>query len=134
MLGGFKVQGKDAQAAQKIVDDALLLEDAGAFSILLEAIPAQIAKKITEHLKIPIIGIGAGVHCDGQVLVVHDLLGLFERFTPKFAKRYVNLSELMLKAFESYREEVEKGVFPTEQHSFHIDEQELIKVKIRKKS
>jgi len=128
MLGGFKVQGKDAQAAQKIIDDALLLEDAGAFSVLLEAIPAPIAKRITERLKVPIIGIGAGVHCDGQVLVVHDLLGLFDRFTPKFAKRYVNLSEPMLKAFESYREEVSKGAFPTDQHSFHINEKELSKI------
>jgi 3-methyl-2-oxobutanoate hydroxymethyltransferase len=132
MLGGFKVQGKDAQAAQKIIDDALLLEDAGAFSILLEAIPGLIAKKITEHLKVPTIGIGAGVHCDGQVLVVHDLLGLFDRFTPKFAKRYVNLSEQMIKAFESYREEVQKGIFPSDQHSFHIDEKELERVKIKK--
>jgi 3-methyl-2-oxobutanoate hydroxymethyltransferase len=129
MLGGFKVQGKDAQAAQKIIDDALSLEDAGAFSVLLEAVPAPIAEKVTERLKVPTIGIGAGVHCDGQVLVVHDLLGLFDRFTPKFAKRYVNLSELMLKAFDSYREEVQKGAFPTDQHSFHMDEKELGKVK-----
>ena len=129
MLGGFKVQGKDAQAAQKIIDDALSLEDAGAFSVLLEAIPAPIAKRITERLKVPTIGIGAGIHCDGQVLVVHDLLGLFDRFTPKFAKRFVNLSEQMLKAFEAFREEVLKGEFPTDQHSFHIDEKELGKVK-----
>ena len=129
MLGGFKVQGKDAQAAQKIIDDALSLEDAGAFSVLLEAVPAPIARRVTERLKVPTIGIGAGVHCDGQVLVVHDLLGLFDRFTPKFAKRYANLSEPMLKAFESYREEVLKGTFPTDQHSFHIDEKELRKVK-----
>jgi 3-methyl-2-oxobutanoate hydroxymethyltransferase len=129
MLGGFKVQGKDAQAAQKIIDDALLLEDAGAFSILFEAVPAPIAKRITERLKVPTIGIGAGVHCDGQVLVVHDLLGLFDRFLPKFAKRYVNLSDLMLQAFKSYREEVSQGIFPTDQHSFHIDEGELSKVK-----
>jgi 3-methyl-2-oxobutanoate hydroxymethyltransferase len=129
MLGGFKVQGKDAQAAQKIIDDALSLEEVGAFSVLLEAIPSPIAKKITERLKVPTIGIGAGVHCDGQVLVVHDMLGLFDRFTPKFAKQYVNLSELMFKAFESYREEVLKGAFPTDQHSFHIDEKELSKMK-----
>ena len=129
MLGGFKVQGKDAQAAQKIIDDALSLEDAGAFSVLLEAVPAPIAKRVTERLNVPTIGIGAGVHCDGQVLVVHDMLGLFDRFTPKFAKRYINLSELMLKAFDSYREEVVKGTFPTDQHSFHMDEKELSKVK-----
>ena len=129
MLGGFKVQGKDAEGAQKIIDDALQLEDAGAFSVLLEAVPAPIAKRITERLNVPTIGIGAGVHCDGQVLVVHDILGLFDRFTPKFAKRYINLSELMLKAFESYREEVSQGTFPTDQHSFHIDEKELSKIK-----
>jgi 3-methyl-2-oxobutanoate hydroxymethyltransferase len=129
MLGGFKVQGKDAQAAQKIIDDALSLEDAGAFSVVLEAVPAPIAKMVTDRLTIPTIGIGAGVHCDGQVLVVHDMLGLFDRFTPKFAKRYVNLSEQIFKAFEAYIEEVVKGTFPTDQHSFHIDEKELSKIK-----
>jgi len=129
MLGGFKVQGKDAEGAQKIIDDALQLEEAGAFSVLLEAVPAPIAKMVTERLTVPTIGIGAGIHCDGQVLVVHDMLGLFDRFTPKFAKRYVNLSELILKAFESYRGEVSKGTFPTDQHSFHIDEKELSKIK-----
>jgi 3-methyl-2-oxobutanoate hydroxymethyltransferase len=129
MLGGFKVQGKDAEGAQRIIDDALSLEEAGAFSVLLEAVPAPIAKKVTERLTVPTIGIGAGVHCDGQVLVVHDMLGLFDRFTPKFAKRYVNLSESMLRAFELYREEVSKGTFPADQHSFHIDEKELSKVK-----
>src|SRR5512135_33879 len=129
MLGGFKVQGKDAEAAQKIIDDALSLEEAGAFSVLLEAVPAPIAKRVTERLSVPTIGIGAGVHCDGQVLVVHDMLGLFDRFSPKFAKRYVNLSEAILKAFDSYIQEVEKGAFPADQHSFHIDEKELGKLK-----
>jgi 3-methyl-2-oxobutanoate hydroxymethyltransferase len=129
MLGGFKVQGKDAQAAKNIIDDALLLEEAGAFAVVLEAVPAPIAKMVTERLTIPTIGIGAGVHCDGQVLVVHDMLGLFDRFTPKFAKRYVNLSEQILKAFEAYKEEVLQGAFPTDQHSFHIDEKELSKIK-----
>ena len=129
MLGGFKVQGKDAQAAQKIIDDALSLQDAGAFSVLLEAVPAPIAQRVTERLTVPTIGIGAGVYCDGQVLVVHDMVGLFDRFTPKFAKKYVNLSELILKAMESYKEEVLKGEFPTDQHSFHIDEKELSKIK-----
>ena len=129
MLGGFKVQGRDAQAAQRIIDDAVLLEDAGAFSVLLEAIPAPIAKRITERLKVPTVGIGAGIDCDGQVLVVHDMLGLFDRFTPKFAKRYINLSELMLKAFGSFKEDVLNGAFPTDQHSFHIDEKEMSKIK-----
>jgi 3-methyl-2-oxobutanoate hydroxymethyltransferase len=95
----------------------------------MEAVPAPIAKMVTERLRVPTIGIGAGIHCDGQVLVVHDLLGLFDRFTPKFAKKYINLSELILKALESYREEVLKGEFPTDQHSFHIDEKELSKIK-----
>ncbi len=129
MLGGFKVQGKDAKAAQKIIDDAVMLEEAGAFSVLLEAIPAPIAEKVTHRLTVPTIGIGAGAHCDGQVLVVHDLLGLFDRFTPKFAKRYVNLSEVILKAFESYRNEVLRGEFPSDQHSFHMDVKELDKIK-----
>jgi 3-methyl-2-oxobutanoate hydroxymethyltransferase len=128
MLGGFKVQGRDAKAAQKIIDDAVLLEEAGAFSVLLEAIPAPIARRITERLAVPTIGIGAGVHCDGQVLVVHDMLGLYDRFTPKFVKKYVNLSESILKAFESYREDVLKGAFPADQHSFHIDDKELNKI------
>jgi len=128
MLGGFKVQGKDAKAAQKIIDDAVILEGAGAFSVLLEAIPAPIARRITERLTVPTIGIGAGVHCDGQVLVVHDMLGLFDRFTPKFVKKYANLSDSILKALESYREDVLKGVFPADQHSFHIDEKELGKL------
>jgi 3-methyl-2-oxobutanoate hydroxymethyltransferase len=128
MLGGFKVQGKNADSAQKIIDDALRLEDAGAFSVLLEAIPAAIAKKITERLRVPTIGIGAGVDCDGQVLVVHDLLGLFDRFTPKFAKRYVNLSEVIVNAVESYKGEVSRGEFPSRQHSYHIDEEELKKI------
>jgi 3-methyl-2-oxobutanoate hydroxymethyltransferase len=128
MLGGFKVQGRDAKAAQKIIDDAVVLEEAGAFSVLLEAIPAPIARRITERLTVPTIGIGAGVHCDGQVLVVHDMLGLFDRFTPKFVKKYVNLSDSILKAFQSYREDVLQGAFPEDQHSFHIDEKELNKL------
>ncbi len=129
MLGGFKVQGKDAEGAQKIIDDALSLQEAGAFSVLLEAVPAPIAKRVTERLTVPTIGIGAGIHCDGQVLVVHDMLGLFDRFTPKFAKKYVNLSESILNALEAYRDEVIRGQFPTDQHSFHIDEKELSKIK-----
>ncbi len=119
---------KDARAAQKVIDDALALEDAGAFSVLLEAVPDLIAKKVTERLKVPTIGVGAGVYCDGQGLVVHDLLGLFGRFTPKVSKRHVNLGEQMLKAFGSYIEEVKASKFPTDQHSFHIDEKELGKL------
>jgi 3-methyl-2-oxobutanoate hydroxymethyltransferase len=128
MLGGFKVQGKDARAAQKIIDDALALEESGAFSVLLEAVPDLITKRVTERLRVPTIGVGAGKYCDGQGLVVHDILGLFDRFTPKFSKRYVNLSDLMLKAFHSYIEEVQAVQFPTDAHSFHIDEKELKKL------
>ena len=129
MLGGLKVQGKDARTAQKIIDDALLLEDSGAFCVILECVPAPISKIVTERLEIPTISYGAGPDCDGQGLVSSDVLGLFERFTPKFAKQYINLNKLILEAFESYREEVVGGDFPTEEHSFHIDEAELSKVR-----
>jgi len=129
MLGGFKVQGKTAEAAQRIIDDALMLEDAGAFAIALEAIPAPIAKMITERLSAVTISVGAGIHCDAQGMVIHDLLGLFDRFTPKFAKRYVNLSELIVKALEEYKEDVLNGRFPTDEQSYHIDEKELSQVK-----
>ena len=130
MLGGLKAQGKDEKTAQKIIEDAFLLEEAGAFAIVLECVPALLSKMVTEHLNIPTISYGAGIYCDGQGLVSPDVLGLFDRFTPKFAKRYVNLSELVLKAFVSYKEEVLKGEFPTDQHSFHIDEQVLSKIKV----
>ena len=130
MLGGLKAQGKDEKTAQKIIEDAFLLEEAGAFAIVLECVPALLSKMVTEHLNIPTISYGAGIYCDGQGLVSPDVLGLFDRFTPKFAKRYVNLSELVLKAFVSYKEEVLKGEFPTDRHSFHIDEQVLSKIKV----
>jgi 3-methyl-2-oxobutanoate hydroxymethyltransferase len=117
-MGGYKVQGKTEASAQRLLDEARIAEDAGAFSLLLEAIPMGLAKKITEALSIPTIGIGAGPYCDGQVLVLHDVIGLFDRFLPKFAKRYVNLKDEALKAINLYREEVEKGVFPGEGQSF----------------
>lgn len=117
-MGGYKVQGKTEESAQRLLDEARIAEDAGAFSLLLEAIPMGLARRITESLSIPTIGIGAGPHCDGQVLVLHDVLGLFERFLPKFAKRYVNLKEQALEAITRYREEVEGGVFPSEEESF----------------
>jgi 3-methyl-2-oxobutanoate hydroxymethyltransferase len=125
LLGGFKVQGKTAEAAQKIMDDALALEDAGAFAVVLEAIPSALAARITKRLGAVTISVGAGVHCDAQGMVIHDLLGLFDRFTPKFAKRYVNLSELILKALREFKEDILAGRFPTEEHSYHIDEKEL---------
>jgi 3-methyl-2-oxobutanoate hydroxymethyltransferase len=118
MLGGFKVQGKDEAAREKILADARAVQDAGAFSIVLEAMPVSLAKDIHEMLHIPTIGIGAGPDCDGQVLVIHDLLGLFDRFTPKFVKQYVKLKDLALKAVKEYKQDVETGTFPSEEHSF----------------
>jgi 3-methyl-2-oxobutanoate hydroxymethyltransferase len=124
-LGGFKVQGKDSAAAQQIVDDALALEEAGCFSIVLEAIPDRLAKLITEKLTIPTIGIGAGPHCDAQVLVTHDMVGLFDRFTPKFVKQYVNIHTQMVEALKQYKSEVESGEFPGPEHSFTIKDEIL---------
>ncbi len=117
-IGGYKVQGKTEQAAKKLIEDAHIIEDAGAFSLLLEAIPMNLAKRITEELSIPTIGIGAGPHCDGQILVLHDVIGLFERFVPKFVKQYANMKDDILKSVKLYREEIEKGIFPSEEQSF----------------
>lgn len=124
-LGGFKVQGKDAAAAQQVIDDALALEDAGCFAIVLEAIPDRVAKIITERLSIPTIGIGAGPHCDGQVLVTHDMVGLFDRFVPKFVKRYVNVHDQMVDALRQFKAEVENRTFPGPEHSFTIKDEVL---------
>jgi len=118
VLGGFKVQGKDEAAREKILADASAVQEAGAFSVVLEAMPASLAKEIHEMLYIPTIGIGAGPHCDGQVLVIHDLLGLFDRFTPKFVKKYAYLKDQAMKAVKEYKQEVESGSFPDEEHSF----------------
>jgi 3-methyl-2-oxobutanoate hydroxymethyltransferase len=128
-LGGFKVQGKDAEAASRLIKQAQDLEKSGCFAIVLECVPDRIAQIITQEIKIPTIGIGAGVYCDGQVLVVHDLLGLFERYTPKFVKKYINLSPLILKAVEEYKDEVIQGRFPGKEYSFSIKEEELNKLK-----
>lgn len=117
-MGGYKVQGKTEKSAKKLKEEAHIVEDAGAFSLLLEAIPMSLAEKITKKLSIPTIGIGAGPHCDGQVLVLHDVVGLFERFVPKFVKQYVNLKEEALRAIKTYKEEVEEGAFPSEKQSF----------------
>lgn len=127
--GGFKVQGKDAEAAQRLIEQATELEKLGCFSIVLECVPDRIAELITKKLKIPTIGIGAGVNCDGQVLVTHDLLGLFQRYTPKFVKKYIDVSALIAKAIEEYKKEVIAGKFPTPEHSFTIKEEELKKLK-----
>jgi 3-methyl-2-oxobutanoate hydroxymethyltransferase len=120
-LGGFKVQGKDSTTAKKLKQDAVDLQDAGCFSIVLEAIPEEIAAEITDSVNIPCIGIGAGQKCDGQVLVLHDLLGLFDRFVPKFVKQYAHLSNDMQKAIQTFKLEVEQGLFPGREHSFRLN-------------
>ena len=117
--GGYKVQGKESDHALVLLNDAKALEAAGAFAIVLEAIPAELAKTITEQLTIPTIGIGAGPHCDGQILVLYDLLGLFDNFVPKFVKPYAHLKADALQALRRYKEEVEQGKFPGDSESYH---------------
>ncbi|MCX7927595.1 MAG: 3-methyl-2-oxobutanoate hydroxymethyltransferase [Candidatus Omnitrophica bacterium] len=127
-LGGFKVQGKDAESAKKLIQQALALEKVGCFSLVLECVPDKIAQIITERLSIPTIGIGAGPYTDGQVLVIHDCLGLFDRYRPKFVKQYVNLSAIILDALKQYKQDVEKSLFPDKEHSFTIKEEEIKKL------
>jgi len=127
-LGGYKVQGKDADSACRIVEHAKALEEKGCFSIVLECIPSQIAEIITKQISIPTIGIGAGVHCDGQVLVTHDILGLSGEFKPKFVKEYVDVSTSIAAAITRFRDEVEDGQFPDSAHSYSINQQELDKI------
>jgi len=117
-FGGYKMQGKEKDQRQAILGDALAVEEAGAFAVVLEGMPADLAMEITERLKIPTIGIGAGVHCDGQVLVIHDMLGLFDDIRPKFVKRYAELGEIMTAAVKSFIEEVRAQKFPGKEHSF----------------
>ncbi|MEK6210798.1 MAG: 3-methyl-2-oxobutanoate hydroxymethyltransferase [Pseudomonadota bacterium] len=123
-IGGFRVQGKSADAGVQLVKDALAMEKAGCFAIVLEAIPDRVAQVITERLSIPTIGIGAGPHCDGQNLVLHDMVGLFDRFTPKFVKRYANCWDIIGKALADFQDEVHKGQFPLPEHSFTMKEDE----------
>lgn len=123
MLSGFKVQGKDVESAGKLTESARDLEAAGAFMIVMECIPDLLAAKITKELRIPTIGIGAGKECDGQVLVYHDLIGLFERFTPKFVKQYLNLSPQIKAALLQFKTEVENGSFPGPEHTFAMKEE-----------
>jgi len=123
-LGGFRTQGKTAAAARRLLEDALALEEAGCFSIVLEAVPEQVARLVSQRLHVPTIGIGAGAGCDGQVLVTHDLLGLFDRFTPRFAGRYAELQAEMQRAFRAYIGDVQAGTFPGPEHSTRMDEAE----------
>ncbi len=124
-LGGYKVQGKTAVAAHTLYLDALALQEAGCFALVLEAVPAPVAAAISRQLTIPTIGIGAGPDCDGQVLVYHDLLGLFDKFTAKFVKQYAQIGQQITQALTAYRQEVEQGEFPTEAHSYAMPDEEL---------
>jgi len=123
-LGGFRPQGKTASAAKRLLEDALLLEEAGCFSLVLESVPARLAEFISHKLSIPTVGIGAGVGCDGQVLVTHDLLGLFDRFTPKFVKKYADFHGQMKRAFGEYLAEVQTRQFPAAEHSVDMVDEE----------
>jgi len=127
MFGGFKIQGKTAETAMKILEDALAIQDAGCFMLEFEAVPAKIAQVISKQLEIPTIGIGAGVGTDGQILLCHDLLGVFTDFKPKFTKRYANLTEVALKGIGQYIKEVKEGKFPDDDHSYGVDDKEYEK-------
>ncbi|MBN2041047.1 MAG: 3-methyl-2-oxobutanoate hydroxymethyltransferase [Spirochaetes bacterium] len=128
-LGGYKVQGKDIKSAQYQLDSAIALEQAGVTMLVMESVPDRLAELITKKISIPTIGIGAGVNCDGQVLVINDLLGLFNKFVPKFSKQYANLYPLIEEAVKSYINEVKGSKFPQEEHTFKIDDEVLAKLK-----
>ena len=128
VFGGFKVQGKSEEAARALFADAKAVEEAGAFAVVIEAVPAALAQMITDAVSIPTIGIGAGAGCDGQILVYQDMLGMFSDFTPKFVKRYVNVGEVMREAFANYAAEVASGAFPTEEHTYKIKDDVLEKL------
>jgi 3-methyl-2-oxobutanoate hydroxymethyltransferase len=117
-MGGYRVQGRGADAAKRMMDDALALQEAGIFSLVLEMVPAELAGRITAALKIPTIGIGAGPKCDGQIIVLHDILGFDEEFNPKFLKKYANLGKVVRDAVSTYDQEVKAGSFPSAEHSF----------------
>lgn len=121
-FGGFKVQGKGKQEAQRLLDEARAVEEAGAFAVVLECVPAKLAKKISESISIPTIGIGAGAGCDGQVLVYQDMLAMYSDFKPKFVKQYAQIGSVMKDAFRQYIDEVKSGAFPSEEHTFKIDD------------
>ncbi len=128
VFGGFKVQGKSEEAARALLADAKAVEEAGAFAVVIEAVPAALAQMITDAVSIPTIGIGAGAGCDGQILVYQDMLGMFSDFTPKFVKRYANVGEVMREAFANYAAEVASGAFPTEEHTYKIKDEVLEKL------
>lgn len=128
-LGGFKMQGRDAAAAKGIIEDAKALEEAGVFSMILEAVPAPLGKLVAESVDVPVIGIGAGPDVDGQVLVSHDMVGLFDRFVPKFVKQYTTIRTTILEAFETYKKEVQSSVFPGPEHSFKMSDDALAELK-----
>ena len=128
-FGGFKVQGKSLEAARTLIEDAKRVEEAGAFSVVLECVPAALAKIITETISIPTIGIGAGAGCDGQILVYQDMLGMYSDFTPKFVKKFANVGQEMTQAFADYIKETKEGTFPTVEQSFKIDEEIIEKLK-----
>jgi 3-methyl-2-oxobutanoate hydroxymethyltransferase len=127
-LGGFKAQGRTAEAARELMLDAIAIEEAGAFSILLEAIPPEVGEAITKRLSIPTLGIGAGLHCNGQLLISGDMLGLVEAFTPRFVKKYINLSELITKAISEYVSDIKEMQFPGEKHTYRMKEGEADKL------
>jgi 3-methyl-2-oxobutanoate hydroxymethyltransferase len=124
-LGGFKMQGRDAAAAKQIIDDAKALEDTGVFSMILEAVPAPLGKLVAEAVSVPVIGIGAGPDVDGQVLVTHDMIGLFDKFVPKFVKQYTNVRKVILNALDEYKQEVIDVKFPAPEHSFKMPDRAL---------
>lgn len=128
VFGGFKVQGKSEEAARALLADAKAVEEAGAFAVVIEAVPAALAQMITDAVSIPTIGIGAGAGCDGQILVYQDMLGMFSDFTPKFVKSYANVGEVMREAFANYAAEVASGAFPTEEHTYKIKDDVLEKL------
>jgi 3-methyl-2-oxobutanoate hydroxymethyltransferase len=128
-LGGFKMQGRDAAAAKKIIDDARALEDAGVFSIILEAVPAPLGKLVADSVLVPVIGIGAGPDVDGQVLVTHDMIGLFDKFIPKFVKQYTKIRPVILEAIAAYGKEVREGSFPGPENSFKMSDETLSQLK-----
>jgi len=133
-LGGFKAQGRTADAAMELIKDALAIEKAGAFALLVEAIPPEVGKIITDMLKIPVLGIGAGMYTDGQALIIGDMLGYFEAFTPKFVKKYANLGEAIEKAFREYSDDVKGGKFPEEKHCYRMIEGEHEKLQAQLKN